>query len=247
MLDDLAVLTGARVFLNVAGDSLRKIKLDDLGRARRAWADQEFFGIIGGKGSPRLVRAHVANLRLASGNTEDLDARKKLRQRVARMLGGTAVLWIGGLSAGDITARKDLAERTAEAVRTTIGEGYLPGGGVALLACRSALLRLADQAEDPDARVAYQMLTRALEEPTRTIIRNAGYDAAVWMDRIDRAGEGYGLDVRSGEVVDMAAAGIIDSAGVLIAAVHEAVTSAALALTVDVLVHKKRPETSFTP
>jgi len=247
MLDDLAMLTGARLFLGVAGDSLRTVKLDDLGGARRAWADQEFFGIVGGKGAPRLVRAYVANLRSAARNTEDLEVRKKIRQRVARLIGATAVLWIGGHSDGEITARKELAARTAEAVRVTIGQGFLPGGGVALLACRSALRRLVEQTEDLDARVTYQMLMRALEEPARTILRNAGYDVGPWIDRIDRAGEGYGLDVRSGQIVDMAAAGIIDSAGVLIAAVHEAVMSAGLALTVDVLIHKKRPKMSFTP
>jgi chaperonin GroEL len=186
-------------------------------------------------------------LRSALDTIEDQDARKQIRQRIARLLGATAVLWIGGLSDADITARKELAERTSEAVRATIGQGCVPGGGVALLACRPELRRLAKQTEDPDVRVTYQILIRALEEPTRTIIRNAGYAAGSCLDRIDRAGEGYGLDVRSGEIVDMAAAGIIDSAGVLLAAVREAVSSAGLALTLDVLVHKQRPETSFTP
>lgn len=247
MLDDLAMLTGARLFLSVAGDSLRTVKLADLGGARRAWADQEFYGIVGGKGAPRQVRAYVARLRAALGNVEDQDARKQIRQRVARLLGATAVLWIGGLSDSDISARKEVAERTCEAVRTTIGQGFVPGGGVALLACRPALRRLAEQTDDPDARVTYRILMRALEEPIRTIIQNAGYESEPWLDRIERAGAGYGLDVRSGEIVDMAAAGIIDSAGVLLAAVREAVSSAGLALTVDVLIHKKRPKTSFTP
>jgi chaperonin GroEL len=247
MLDDLAMLTGARPFLSVAGDSLRTVKLDDLGGARRAWADQEFYGIVGGKGAPRQVRPYVAGLRAALDNVEDQEARTKIRQRVARLLGATAVLWIGGISEGDIAARKEQAKRTAEAVRATIGQGFVPGGGVALLGCRPALRRLAEQSEDPDVRVAYQILVRALEEPARTILRNAGYDAAPWLDRIDRTGDGYGLDVRSGEIVDMVAAGIIDSAGVLLEAVREAVSSAGLALTVDVLIHKKKPKTSFEP
>jgi chaperonin GroEL len=246
MLDDLAALTGARPFLSVARDTLRKVRPEDLGVARRVWADKGYFGLVGGKGSPRAVREHVARLRSAIENSEDLEVRKTLRERLGRLMGGTAVLWVGGISDTDIKARKELAERTVEAVRATIGKGVLPGGGVALLACRPALQRLAEQSDDSDTRAAYQILIRALEEPTRTILRNAGYDAGPWMDRIDRAGAGYGLDVRSGEIVEMAAAGIIDSAGVLIAAVHEAVASAALALTVDVLVHKKRPKTSLT-
>ncbi|MFO7167855.1 MAG: chaperonin GroEL [Chloroflexota bacterium] len=247
MLDDIAVLTGGRALLRVAGDSLRKLRLEDLGRARRVWSDDEYFGVIGGKGEPRAIRAHVASLRAAYERAEDPDVRRKLRDRIGKLLGGTAVLWVGGLSDIDITARKELAKQTLEATRATIGKGVVPGGGVALLGCRAPLRRLAEQAADLDERMAYQILMRALEEPTRTILRNAGYDAGRWMGEIERAGPGHGLDVRTGQIVDMAAAGIIDSAGVLRAALHTAIASAALALTVEVLVHTRLPELSFEP
>ena len=104
-----------------------------------------------------------------------------------------------------------------------------------------------EQSEDPDERAAYRMLLKALEAPIRTIITNAGYDVSQTLADIQRAGAGHGLDVRSGHVVNMAKAGILDAASVQKSAVHGAIASAALALTIDVLVHTKNPETSITP
>jgi chaperonin GroEL len=247
MLDDIAVLTGGRALLSVAGDSLRRIKAADLGRARRAWADEEFFGVISGKGDPRAVRAHVAALRAAFANAEDPGVRAKLRQRIGKLLGGTAVLWVGGLSPIEIAARKALAERTLDAVRATIGKGVVPGGGAALLACRAPLRCMADTSDNPDERMAYRILCRALEAPTRVILQNAGFEANPCLAALDRAGPGHCFDVFSGQVVAAAASGIIDSAGVLRAALHNAIASAALALTIDVLVHTRTPELSFEP
>jgi chaperonin GroEL len=247
MLDDIAILTGARLFLSVAGDTLRTLRPHDLGQVRRAWADEEFFGIISGKGDPRAIRTHVANLRAAYEYADDQQVRQKIQQRLGKLLGGTAVVWVGGISDIDIKVRKELTERTVTAVRSTIGKGIVPGGGIALLACRAKLRELAAQSNDLDETTAYRILIQALEEPTRTILWNAGYDPSQWMANIDQAGPGYGLDVQTGQIVRMTDAGIIDSAGVLEAALHSAIASAALALTVDVLIHNKLPELSFEP
>ncbi len=157
------------------------------------------------------------------------------------------MLWVGGNSETDIAARKELAETTVEAVRTAISKGTLPGGGIALLASRGRLLEMAAATENLDERTAYRILARALEEPTRIIVENAGYHGATALAQIARAGAGYGMDARTGSVVHMEDAGIVDSAGVLLNAVHEAIASAALALTVDVVVHTKRPNISFEP
>jgi chaperonin GroEL len=120
----------------------------------------------------------------------------------------------------------------------------VPGGGLSLLACRPSLQEMLDQSTDPDERAAYRILIKALEEPVRTILTNAGYDASDVMAEIKRADAGHGFDVRSGQIVDMAKAGIFDAASVQKAAVHSAVASAALALTIDVLVHHKKPQES---
>ncbi len=124
-------------------------------------------------------------------------------------------------------------------------QGTLPGGGAALLACRSALQQMAECAETPDERMAYRILSRGLEEPTRAIVENAGYEAAPIIAQITQPGTGF--DVRNGQFVDMASAGIIDSAGVVMAAVHEAIASAALALTIEVLVHHRNPANVVNP
>jgi chaperonin GroEL len=243
-LEDLAILTGGRTFARATGYTLDGVKLDDLGRARRAWADRSYFGIVGGKGDPRLLRQHITGLRTAFRQSQDPQARKKLRERIGKLMGGAATLWVGGAAEREIDARKELAQRTSDALRGAITEGVLPGGGVSLLACRPALQSMLERSTDPDECAAYCILIRALEEPIRTILTNAGYDASEVMAEIKQAGPGFGFDVRSGQVVDVAQAGIFDAASVQKAAVHSAVASAALALTVDVLVHSKKPHES---
>jgi chaperonin GroEL len=245
-LGDLAVLTGGRLLARAAGYTLSGIKAQDLGRARRVWADRTYFGIVAGKGNPRALRKHIASLRTAFRQVDDPDVRKKLRERIGKLMGGSATLRVGGATELEINTRQELAQRTSDALRGAITEGVLPGGGVSLLACRPALQRMLDQSTGPDERAAYHILIKALEEPIRTILTNAGYDASEIMAEIKRANAGHGFDVRSGQIVDMAKAGIFDAAGVQKAAVHSAVSSAALALTVDVLIHRKDPKGSLT-
>ncbi len=236
-LEDLAALTGGHPAIGAAGASLSRVEPQDLGRARRVWADRTYLGIVGGKGDPRALRAHIATLRAAFDRADDPGDRRKLRERIGKLMGGSATLWVGGVTEIEIERRKELAERTADALRGAIVEGVLPGGGASLLACRPALRQMADQSSDPDERAAYRILVRALEEPIRTILTNAGHDASEVMAEIKRADAGHGFDVRSGQVVDVAQAGILDSASVQQEAVRSAVAGAALALTIDVLVH----------
>jgi len=245
-LEDLAVLTGGYLLAKAAGYTLSGVKVQHLGRARRVWADRTYFGIIGGKGDPRALRKHIVNLRAAFRQADDPEVRKKLQERIGKLMGGSATLWVGGATELEINARKELAQRTAEALRGAITDGVVPGGGATLLACRPALQEMLDQSEDPDERAAYRILLRALEEPIRAILTNAGYDASEVMAELKRAGAGQGFDVRSGQIVDMAKAGIFDAASVQKAAVHSAVASAALALTIEVLVHRKIPRESLT-
>jgi chaperonin GroEL len=200
---------------------------------------------VNGKGSPLALRDHVAQLRRGFQCTEDLDMRKKLRERIGKLLGGAAILQVGGSTELEIKARKDSAQRTANALRDALAHGVLPGGGAALLACRPAIRKRAERAAHLDERIAFRILSRALEEPTRTILENAGYDDEPIIRQIKKSGVGY--SVRCGKIVDMAGDGIQDSAGVIMSAVHRAIASAALALTVEVLVHHRKPITSVNP
>lgn len=247
-LADLAVLTGGCAFIKVAGHTFSRIKLQDFGYARRVWADRRNFGIVGGKGNPRALRQHIATLRTAFEQSDEPAAREKLRKRIGKLLGGSATLWVGGATELEIEARQELAERTAKAMRGATIEGVLPGGGMSLLACRPALQRMLDQSTDPDERAAYRILIKAMAEPIRTIIANAGYDASEVMAEIKLAGSGHGFDVTSGQVVDMAQAGIYDATTVQKSAVYAAIASAAQALTIDVLVHRRvQPDKATIP
>ena len=238
-LEDLAVLTGGRPFVRVAGDTFSQVKPQDFGHARRVWADRRNFGVVGGKGKPRALRQHLATLRASFERTDEPVLRENLRARIGKLMGGSATLWVGGATELEITARQELAKRTAAAMRGAMMEGVLPGGGVSLLACRPVLQRMLDQSTDPDERAACRILIRAVAEPIRTIVANAGYDASEIMADIKLAGSGYGFDVTSGQVVDMMEAGIWDAAIVQKSAVYGAITTAALALTIDVLVHRR--------
>jgi chaperonin GroEL len=243
-LEDLAALAGGRPLIKQAGDKLEMVRPEDLGQVRRAWADAEHVGIVGGKGDPVQVRRHVAALRAAYGHADDPRDRKRLLDRLGKLFGGTAVLWVGALSPSAIDLRKERAIRTAEALRGAARDGALPGGGVALLDCIPALKERSRAAAEPEERAAYQILVRAFEAPARALFRNAGLDPSATVARLMRAGPGYGFDVVRREVANMAQAGIMDSAAVVSTAVAGAIHSAALALTIDVLVHRANPPDS---
>jgi chaperonin GroEL len=238
---DLAILTGGQALVKAAGDKLENVRLEHLGRARRIWADKDAFGIIGGRGNPRQLRQHIADLRLAYRGTSDADDRKRLLERLGKLTGGSATLYVGGLSPNDIEARVELAKRTSEAMRGAMREGVVPGGGIALLACRD-ILRPFVHTEDTDQRAAYRIMIEALEAPFRTLVTNAGYQPGNVLAEIEQCGPGYyGLDVLARKVTDMREAAIFDAAPVVKAAVRSAFGSAALVLTTEAIVHRKNP------
>jgi len=246
-LDDLAHLTGGRPVVSQARPEIDVFAAGDFGRARSAWASKDHWGIVGGRGDPRGLRAHITTLRAAYGRITDLDDRKRIRARIGKLMGGSATLWLAGATDSEVNFRKDVAERTAEAVRGALIEGALPGGGVALLACRQPLAGRLAAATGADERASLRILLSAVEQPLRTLVSNAGYEPAAVMAALDDAGPGFGLDVLAGRIVDMARAGVLDPASVQKAAVWRAVTGAALALTTDVLVHHKNPAKEFNP
>jgi chaperonin GroEL len=241
-LEDLAVLTGGRRLLKAAGDTLRGLTLEDLGRARRAWGDKNNMGVIGGKGDPLALRRQVRALTAALAATDEPLRRAALRQRVGRLNGGAAIVTVGGNSENEIAMREERAKRTAELLRAALREGVLPGGGVALLASRHSLRRLLEASADSDERAAYRILLRAIEEPLRTIVANAGYESSAVLADLQGAKAGHGFDVRHGLVADMAASGICDVAAAQKVAVRTAIAAAATALTIDTVVHKRNRE-----
>jgi chaperonin GroEL len=244
-LDDLAIITGATAFIKDAGYTLDQAKPEHFGHARRVWADLHNFGLSAGRGNPRALRQHILTLEEAFRQSSDPETRRKLQQRIGRLMGGSATLYIGGATKTEMELRKSAAQRSAETLRAAVREGVVPGGGIALLKCRAALSNV--DSADPDERAAYRILAEALAEPARAIFENAGYDPSEIMARLSVEDSGCGFDAVTGQIVDVTQAGILDTAAVLKSAVRGAVRTAALALSVDVLVHVRNPEIATQP
>ncbi|MBK9749725.1 MAG: hypothetical protein IPO91_23525 [Chloroflexi bacterium] len=239
-LDDLSLMTGATPILAVIGATFENVSARDFGMVRRFWASTHEFGFVGGRGDPRKLRTHVQKLKARARKVLDVDERKKLHDRIGALLGGSLTLWLGGYSEPEIKMRKALAERTALAMRAALEEGVVPGGGIALLNCRQVLA--GQIGADADERAAYRVLIEALEAPARTIFQNAGCDPGDIMGRLLYADVNAAYDVMTDKVVDARTAGIVDSVSVLKAGLRNAISTAALALTIDSVVHLSHPE-----
>jgi chaperonin GroEL len=240
-LADMALLMGGRPLLAAAGDTLAGVRPEHLGRARRAWADSEYFGIEAGQGDPRRLRQHIARLRTALARAEDPDDRQRQQQRLSRLINGSAVLWVGANTPLALEARQEVARRTAEAVRGALREGVVPGGGVALLNLKPALQAKVCAARGDEERLAYKILGTAVEAPLRALLANSGCEPETILAEIGRLPAGYGCDVTRGEIKDLAKAGIVDAAPVVKSALYHAIQSAALALTIEILIQRANP------
>lgn len=243
-LQDIALLTGGRFVSSAAGETLERVQVSDLGRARRAWATDEYFGIAGGKGDGCAIRKEIATLRARLNRAENAN-KEPLEPRLGHLTGGVAILRVGAATAIESKSRKELAERAARAMRSAVNAGVVPGGGTALLNCQEALVP--ERASDSAMQVACRILHRALEEPLRVIALNAGYSPERVVARVSSSAQTNGFDARTGELTEMHEAGIVDPVRVLEQALRVAVSGAGIALTTEVIVHRKRPPESMEP
>jgi chaperonin GroEL len=244
ILEDLAVLSGGRVVSAASGAQPANLTLDDLGRANHVWANSDNFGVYGGDADPLALRRRIAEVRGELAATVKPDEREQVRQRLGKLMGGVAILYVGGNTGREQQLRKELAQRTVTALRpalsmgTALGSGVAPGGGAAYLGCRDALYAPAATAEE---KVAFAALAAALEEPLAVIAENAGCDPQAIIAQVRAAGAWRGFDARTGRIVDMWDAGIVDPVPVLRKALEIAVSGAAMTLVSDVLIHKRKP------
>ena len=244
---DIALLTGGNPIFEAAKSTLEDVTADDFGYARWVWADDKNFGFAGGAGDPIKLRRQARKLRRAYAKTQDDDDRERLLQRLGKFNGGLATVHVGGIADDEIKQRKEQAERTVRALRQALAHGVIPGGGLSLWNCGRGLRDAASEQESLEARAARQILATALAAPMRCLLENAGYEASELLAQLPEYPCGFGFDVMRGEFVDMAAAGIFDVAQVQAEALRRAVSSAALALTIDVLVLHRDPETMTEP
>lgn len=238
---DMAALTGGKMLVKAAGDTLAGVAPEHFGHARRIWTNEEYTGLIHPQGDPKEIRGHINKLRIAHKNATKDEERHRLQERIGKLLSGAAAIDVGGLTETEMETRKELAKRTLSTLRGAAREGILPGGGTALLACRPALNELLADRDSLDARAAHRILAAALEAPFRTLMSNSGYSEGKILGELERSGRGAGFDIRSGRICEMIPNGIVDVAAVQKQSIISAIRGAALALTIDILVHRKNP------
>ena len=232
MLDDIAVLTGGRMLAEELGVKLENVPLEDLGTAKRVVIDREKTTIIGGAGKKAAIAGRCSELRKQiEDSTSDYD-KEKLRERLAKLTGGVAVIRVGAPSEAELKSLKEAFDDAISATKAAIAEGIVPGGGLALLRTISAVER-EEKTSDGDERTGLRILKRALEAPARQIAENSAYDGGVVVDRMRNGTGNYGFDAAKSEYVDLMEAGIIDPTKVVRVALENAVSVASLLLLAE--------------
>jgi chaperonin GroEL len=219
MLEDMAVLTGGRVVSEDLGIKLENVKVEDLGKARRIHIDKDNTTVVEGMGTANAIEGRVKQIRVQIEETTSDYDREKLQERLAKLVGGVAVVNVGAATEAEMKEKKARVEDALNATRAAVEEGIVPGGGVAYLRCISALDSLKF---DDDRAAGVKIVRRALEEPIRQIVNNAGHEGAVVSERVKAEDGPFGFDAAKEEYTDMVKAGIIDPTKVMRLAIHHA-------------------------
>jgi chaperonin GroEL len=242
MLEDIAVLTGAKVISEDLGIKLENVMLEELGNARKVTIDKDITTIIDGGGEPQDLHARVKTLKAQiEGSSSDYD-REKLQERLAKLVGGIAIIRVGAATETELKEKKARVEDAMHATRAAVEEGIVPGGGVVLIRAAKVLDKFKTSNEDdvtgdPDEQIGVNIVKRALEEPLRQIVANAGKEGAVIAERVrSERNPNIGYNVVTEEFEDLIAAGVIDPAKVTRSALQNAASIAGLMLTTEVLI-----------
>ncbi|OAI28573.1 chaperonin GroEL [Methylomonas koyamae] len=234
MLEDMAILTGGTVITEELGFSLEKAELEQLGTAKKVQVSKENTIIVDGAGSGDDIKARVEQLRKQIEETSSNYDKEKLQERVAKLSGGVAVIKVGAATEVEMKEKKARVEDALHATRAAVEEGIVPGGGVALIRAQAALKDL--KGDNADRNVGIGILRRAIEEPLRQIVTNAGDEASVVLAQVQASSGSYGYNAASGEYGDMIAMGILDPTKVTRCALQNAASIAGLMLTTEVMV-----------
>jgi chaperonin GroEL len=239
MLDDIATLTGGQLVSEDLGIKLEGITLKELGRCKRIHIDKDNTTLIDGAGKKADIEARVSQLRTQVEETSSDYDREKLQERLAKLVGGVAVVRVGAATETEMKEKKARVEDALHATRAAVEEGIVPGGGVALLRTLPALSKLELAG---DQQYGVNIIRRALEEPLRQIARNGGAEGALVVNKV-RGGKGaYGYNVASGVYEDLVLAGVIDPTKVVRVALQNAASVASLMLTTEALIAEKPKE-----
>ena len=244
MLEDIATLTGGQVISEDLGLKLENVKLTDLGRAKRVTIDKDNTTIVEGHGDEKKIQARVKQVKAQIEETTSDYDREKLQERLAKIVGGVAVINVGASTETEMKEKKARVEDALHATKAAVEEGIVPGGGVALLRCVSALDKITNLPHDQ--QVGVNIVKRALEEPIRQIAQNAGLEGSVVVERVKKEAANSGFDAAAEKYVDLIEAGIIDPTKVTRYALQNAASVASLMLTTEVMVSEipdeKKPQ-----
>src|SRR6266852_6190344 len=235
MLEDVATLTGGKAITEDLGIKLENIKLDDLGRAKKVVVDKDNTTIVEGAGNTKEIQGRIKQIRAQIEETTSDYDREKLQERLAKLAGGVAVIKVGAATETEMKERKARVEDALNATRAAVEEGIVPGGGVALLRASKAIDALKNL--EGDEKVGAMIVKRALEEPIRQIVENAGAEGSVIVEKVkSETAPNRGYDAETMEYVDMVQAGIIDPTKVARVALQNAASIASLLLTTEALI-----------
>ncbi|ACI20456.1 chaperonin GroEL [Thermodesulfovibrio yellowstonii] len=235
MLEDIAILTGGTVISEDIGLKLENVKVEDLGKAKKIIIDKDNTTIVEGAGDPQKIQARIKQIKVQIDETTSDYDREKLQERLAKLAGGVARINVGAATEAEMKEKKARVEDALNATRAAVEEGIVPGGGVALLRCQKALEKI--KFENHDQQLGAEIVKKALEEPIKQIIANAGVEATLIVEKVkENKNINYGYDAYAEKFVDMMEAGIIDPTKVTRTALQNAASVAGLMLTTEVLV-----------
>jgi chaperonin GroEL len=245
MLEDIAILTGGTVISEDIGLKLENVKLNDLGKARKVTVDKENTTIVEGAGDHAKIQGRVKQIKAQIEETTSDYDREKLQERLAKLVGGVAVINVGAATEAEMKEKKARVEDALHATRAAVEEGIVPGGGVALLRCIKALDKMK---LDHDQQLGVTIVKKSMEEPIRQIIQNAGIEASIIVEKVKESKDvNYGYDAYREDYTDMLKAGIIDPTKVTRSALQNAASVAGLMLTTEVMITEMPEEEKKMP
>ena len=251
MLEDIAILTGGKVISEDLGIKLENVKLEDLGRAKKVTIDKDNTTIVEGVGKQADIEGRVKTMRAQIEDTTSDYDREKLQERLAKLVGGVAVIKVGAATETEMKEKKARVEDAMHATRAAVEEGIVPGGGVALVRAAKALEKFEiykDGGGDPDEQIGVNIVRRALEEPLRQIVQNAGKEGAVVVERVrSEKNESTGFNAATEQFEDLVKAGVIDPAKVTRTALQNAASIAGLMLTTEAMVSELPDDEKGSP
>jgi len=232
MMEDMATLTKGEVISEELGIKLESVTLQQLGQCKKVRITKDDTTIIGGRGDKKDIDARIAQIRAQIEETTSDYDKEKLQERLAKLVGGVAVVRVGGATEVEVKERKDRVEDAVHATKAAVEEGIVAGGGVALLYAKKALTKL--KALNRDEEVGIEIVGRAIEAPIRQIAYNAGVEGSIVVGKLlEQKDHNYGYDAQGGEYVDMVKAGIIDPVKVVRHALQDAASVAGLLITTE--------------